>query len=132
MKDYQRTRGNKYILPTAVYHQTIWIIRDYYRMQEELDDILLESPAPPDGMPSGGVKISDAVVKAERREYMLKKVSAIETALKHIPKEYRTGVWENIYKRRAFPNDAARATYARWKSLMIYEVATSLKLINPK
>lgn len=99
-------------------------------MQEELDDILLASPDPPDGMPSGGSKVSDVVVKAERREHILRTVNAIEAALKSIPEEYRTGVWENIYKRKAFPKDAATRTYARWKSRMIYDVAQHLKLID--
>ena len=130
MRDYQRVRNNKYLLPNPVYHQVLWIIRDYYRMMHELDDILLESPDPPDGMPSGGNKMSDTVVKAERREYMLRRTNAIEAALRNIPAEYRKGVWRNICERKAFPQDAARATYARWKSRMVYEVAVSLKLIE--
>lgn len=130
MRDYQRKRNNKYILPTAVYHQTIWLIRDYDRMMKELDDILLESPAPPDGMPSGTSKVSEVQVKAERREPLLKKTTAIEKALKKVPKEYRKGVWNNIQNRCPFPIDADRTTYARWKSKFIRDVAVSLGMVS--
>ena len=68
MRDYQRTKG-KYILPREVYHQTIWIIRDYYRLKEEAEAILHESPGPSDGQPHGMNGISDPnASKAIRRE----------------------------------------------------------------
>ena len=50
--DYQRKK-TKYSLPTAVYHQTLWQIRDYYRLRELRDEILGSSAGPPDGMPGG-------------------------------------------------------------------------------
>lgn len=130
MRDYQRKKNNKYILPTAVYHQTIWLIRDYDRMVKELADILLESPAPPDGMPGGTNKVSEVQVKAERREPLLKKTTAIEKALKKVPREYRKGVWDNIQEHKAYPNDADRNTYGRWKSRFIREVAVSLGMVS--
>lgn len=131
MRDYQRRRCNKYQLPTAVYHQTLWIIRDYHRMQEELDAILLESRGPaPGGTVSGGAPVSEVQVKAERREPMLQKVMAIEKALNKVPPEYRRGIWDNICERKAFPEDADRSTYGRWKSRFVYEVAVALKLIE--
>lgn len=129
MSDYQRKRNNKYILPTAVYHQTLWLIRDYDRMMQELNDIMLESPAPPDGMPRGTSKVSEAQVKAERRAPILAKTNAIEKAMKRVPKEYRRGVWNNIQAREAFPRDADRSTYAKWKSRFIHDVAVALGMI---
>ena len=99
MKDYQRIKGNKYILPNAVYMQTIWILRDYPRMRQEADAILHESPPPPDGQPRGTGKGDDVFTKAARREDLLRKTSAIENALGSIPKEYRQGVWRNVIER---------------------------------
>ena len=78
MKDYQRQKGNRYILPRTLYHQTVWQIRDYYRLKEQADAILEESPPPPDGQPHG-TSIGDQVaVKAIRRETMLSTVRVIE------------------------------------------------------
>lgn len=129
MKDYQRQKGNRYILPRTLYHQTIWQIRDYYRLKEEADAILEESPPPPDGQPHG-TNIGDQVAsKAIRRETMLATVRVIEREKQLIPGEYRDGVWNNILFGTAYPNDADRSTYGRYKSKFVYSVARGLYLL---
>jgi len=128
MRDYQRQKNNKYILPQTVYHQTLWIIRDYDRMCEELSDILDSSPSPPDGTPKGQ-SIGGICYKAEKREHLLKKVQIIEDELLAVPEEFRQGVWFNIQRREAFPLDAGRSTYARYKSKLIFNVAKRMHLI---
>ena len=60
-RDYQRKRNNKYILPYAAYHQTVWQIRDYYRLKEEAQAILDESPPPPDGQQIGRASCRERV-----------------------------------------------------------------------
>lgn len=128
MGDYQRVKG-KYILPRTVYNQTIWIIRDYERMCDELNDILLSSPAPPDGMPRGSGNSNEVAAKVEKREKLLGTTLVIESCLKRIPGEYREGVWRNIQCKSPFPLDANRSTYVRHKSKFICEVAKKLKII---
>lgn len=39
-RDYQRKINNRYKLPRAIYHQTLWIIRDYERIKRQLENIL--------------------------------------------------------------------------------------------
>lgn len=129
MREYQRRKNNKYILPAAAYNLTVWTIRDYCRIKEEAEAILMESPPPPDGQPRGSGTGDEVASKAIRREEFLRKTAAIETALGNIPKEYRGGVWANIVKRKAFPLDADRSTYGRWKSRFIYEVAVRLGIV---
>ncbi|MBQ0005103.1 MAG: hypothetical protein KBS68_04485 [Clostridiales bacterium] len=129
MKDYQRMKNNKYLLPGAVYHTALWIIRDYDRMVEEANDVLLESPSPSDGMPRSSKLVDEVAGKAERRAGYARKIIAIEKALDRIPDEYQRGVWENITKRKAFPKDASRSTYSRNKSKLVYHVAKNLELI---
>lgn len=131
MRDYPRKNG-KYKLPTPVYHQTIWLIRDYDRICEELGDIILASPDPPDGQPSGHHLTDEVVSKVSRREHLADKKRAIDDALERIPEEYRRGVWDNIQLRRAFPNDAGRATYGRWKSLFILDIALSMGFVEKR
>ena len=125
MVDRQSTRNNKYLLPTPVYHQTIWLIRDYARMIEQMNDILLSSPAPADGQPRGSrsYRVSETTIKVEKRETLRKKTTAIESALKIIPEEYRKPIWDNIQERKPYPLYADRTTYCRWKSRFIYNVA---------
>ena len=50
-KDYQ-PKKTKYILPQGIYMSTLWIIRDYARMKESIEDEILTTPVH-DGMPRG-------------------------------------------------------------------------------
>lgn len=128
MRDYQRKKG-KYILPDAVYHQVLWQIRDYYRLKDEAEAILVESPPPPDGLPHGDPDPDGVLKKAMRRMDLTRITDLIEDELSKIPTEYRRGVWVNILYRTAFPDDADRTTYARHKSRMIYNLAERQGLI---
>ena len=126
MRDYQRKKNNKYILPSAVYHQTIWAIRDYYRMKQEANDILTETPSALDGMPHGGRSADIVTRKAIRREKLINKISAIDAALSDIPREYQKPIWKNIMYGLPFPPYADRSTYGRNKSKFIAGVAERL------
>lgn len=129
MRDYQRTKNNKYLLPTAVYHAVIWQVRDYYRMKDEADAIIESSPPPSDGMPKGTAVGDQVLNKALRRAEYVEKIKEIDAALEDVPKEYRRGVWHNIQWRDPFPLDADRSTYARWKSRFLMDVAYRLGLL---
>ena len=127
---YQRKKNNKYILPAAVYNHTIWQIRDYKRLKETMAMIPQESPAPPDGMPTGQGFTGDPTFrKVAKMEDIRRVTDAIEKALEEIPKEYRKGVWENIQFQKRFPDDADRTTYGRYKSKMVYGVAVRLNYL---
>lgn len=128
MRDYQRKKGNSYRLPKDVYRSTLWTIRGYHRMKDEATAILLESPAPPDGQPRGTATGDEVFSKAARREALLLKVKAIDEALEIVPPEYRRGVWNSVQYFDAFPIDADRSTYGRWKSRFVYEAANKLKI----
>ena len=132
MKEYQRKKNNKYMLPHTVYQSTIWLIRDYYRQKQEMDEILLESPPPPDGMPSGHALSNEPAAKAQRRAQNFKKTTAIENGLLSIPEEYRSGVWNNVQYGKRYPDDADRHTYGRYKAKFIYEVALGMEFIEKK
>ena len=122
-RDYQRTRRNQWVLPHNLYRQTLYAIRDYPRIKEEYEDLLQGSRADIDGQPKGnnvGDPTASTAVKAEK---LHNQIRAIDNAKKVIPPEYMQGVWNNILYGRPYPLDAGRATYARWKSRFIYEVA---------
>lgn len=126
MRDYQRQKNNKFILPRAVYHKTLWQIRDYYRLKEEAEGILHESSQSSNGMPRG-TAIGDPVYsKAVRREESLRIINAIEEAKATIPKEYQKGIWDSIQYGSRYPMNADRTTYGRWKSFFVYHVAEKL------
>ncbi len=129
MRDYQRKKSSKYILPKTVYHQTLWRIRDYYRLKSIADKIVYDSANVIDGMPRSK-RITDVVCqKVIKREKYMNDIFIIDKELRNIPEEYRKGVWENILKNKAYPKDADRSTYGRYKTKFIYCVAKSFELI---
>lgn len=130
MRDYQRKKNNKYLLPSTVYHRTIRTIRDYYRMHAEASDILTNSPPPPDGQPKGDAPGDPVLQKVVYRYELKTQVDAIDKALTVIPEEYRAGVWNNIQWNTRFPQNAGRSTYARYKAKYIHEVAKKLNYIE--
>lgn len=130
MRDYQRNKHTKYILPRAVYHQVLWRIRDYYRLIESADNLVGARGTSLDGMPRGceiSDKTGNTVIKRDRFMY---DASIINDTLKEIPAEYRKGIWNNIQFSQAYPLDADRATYGRYKSKYIYNVAERLGLYD--
>ena len=131
IRDYQRLKQTKYILPRSVYHTTIWRIRDYFRLKQLADDIIKENSTNDDMCGySLSNAISDTVAsKVVRRDKYLSEVKKIDDALILIPTEYRQGVWNNIQFGQPYPLDADRTTYGRYKSKFIYSVAYNLELI---
>ena len=131
MRDYQRKHNNKYILPNAVYNATIWQIRDYNRLKDQLNDLADTSAAIDYSRDKVQTSANtDATLNAALRYSHVHDIcTAIETAKENMPEEYRIGVWNNILYYMPYPIDADRSTYGRVKSKFIYEVATSLEYI---
>lgn len=130
-RDYQRKINNRYKLPKAIYHQTLWIIRDYERIKKELENSLTCSNSDSDinffiKTNYVGNPVLNKVIKRDR---YINYVTIIEKSLDIIPSEYQKGVWDNITKYKAYPLDADRSTYGRYKSKFIYEVAERFDLI---
>lgn len=129
LKEYQRKKHTKYILPRTVYHQTLWRIRDYYRLKEIAESMIL-SRTEEFGVNVQGGSVGDAVASAAiKRERFIDDINKIDCELGKIPKEYRRGVWNNIQFGNPYPLDADRATYGRYKSKFIYRVAERFDLI---
>jgi hypothetical protein len=122
MRDYQRQKNNKYILPRAQYHFTLWLLRDYHRLKDEIEAKAYASPQV-DGMPRGTQTGDPTAKNAIKLERAIDIVNLIDSERMNIPEEYREGVWNNIQYGTAYPMDADRSTYGRAKSRFIYRVA---------
>lgn len=130
-RDYQRKINNRYKLPKAIYHQTLWIIRDYERIKRQLENILSCSKSNNDinsyiQTNFVGNPVLNEIIK---RDKYFNYVKIIEESLDIIPIEYQKGVWDNITKYKAYPQDADRSTYGRYKGKFIHEVAERFDLI---
>lgn len=122
MRDYQRINNNPYYLPRDVYRLVLSFIRSYPELKERLDDIINESPEPPDGMPSGSATSDPTAQRAARIEPLTGDIRIIERALEIAPEVYRKPTLDNIIYYRPYPSWADRRTFGRWKQRIIYEV----------
>lgn len=128
MKDYQRKK-TKYILPAAVYHKTLWTIRDYHRLKDEVSTMITpKSGGGKGGPPSGDPGDPTFQLAVKYAEY-LDTIQAIEKARDNIPREYDLGIWNNILYGARYPKDAERSTYGHIKSRFVYEVAINLHFV---
>lgn len=132
-REWQQTRLRKYVMPDAVYHQSLWAVRDLYRMErrmEELEDVEAASQTGSSRVcdPCGGIEAysSDADVSLER-ELLKDRTEKIHAALETIPAIYRFYVLQNIIFREAgktYPEE-----WRLWKQKFLFQVAKNLKMI---
>lgn len=127
-RDYQRTKSNPYILPENLYKQTLYQVRDYNRMKDELKEEPELKAIEIDGQPRGNGTGDPTSYRATKRAEYDRITKTIEEALKGIPAEFRSGVWKNILYNSPYPNDSHRSTYWRYKSKFIHTVAKKLFL----
>ena len=125
-RDYQ---SKKNMLPHEVYMQTVYFIRGHDDRCEEYRRILEGGSLPPDGTPRGTNRSDPTALKAERLVELSKKIAAVENALKHIPDEYRRGVYMSIAYRDRLPDYAHRNTWSKWKSEFTEIVAKNMRFI---
>ena len=130
-RDYQRKINNRYKLPRAIYHQTLWIIRDYERVKRQLENTLNCSNSNKDinSFIQTNRTSNPVLNEVIKRDKYFNYVKIIEKSLNVIPTEYQEGVWDNITKYKAYPLNADRSTYGRYKSKFIHEVAERFDLI---
>jgi hypothetical protein len=132
VRDYQPKKNNPYLLPRNLYMQTVYMIRDYDRLKDEYREIFDESPPLLDDntavMKSRNIT-SLTEKKAIRLATASEKISAVDKALKQVPKEYHDGVFSNVKYGGWFPNDAAVSTYRYWKQRFIYHTAQNMGFI---
>lgn len=109
--------------------QIIYIIRDYDRLKVSQEDIILESPPPPDGMPRGSGPGDPTANKASKYAKERDKVRGIEKAMQSIPPEYLQPILDNIKESARFPDYANYKTWKTWKRILIRKVGENLEML---
>ncbi len=135
MREWQQTKFKDLVMPDTVYYQSIWAVRDLYRMEEELE-ILKQD------ISSGDVNTTSVVNdvkgdydKAKPTEEMVmqksaleRRIKAINDAINSVPLAYRQFILDNIILQKSykcFPNKFWRI----WKQRFLFNVARNLLLI---
>ncbi len=132
-REWQQTKMQEYIMPNAVYYQSIWAVRDYERMIEQMKR--LESKCDQaQGMSIVSDSANSYVIRRPSEDraleiaVMKERVEGIKAALLKVPIEYRSCIISNIVNKNpgyTFPNKVWRM----WKQRFLYDVAKNLSMI---
>ncbi len=106
MREYQKKRGNPYLLPHCLYMRTLYLIRDYPRLKARAQNA------------------QDSESGACANE-----VRAVEGALEMLPEFYREPVFNNIVYGCRYPLGADERTFRRYKQRCVYYAASLLGLV---
>ena len=126
--DYQPTHNNPYLLPKAVYHRTLWIIRDYERLKAERNELLYAQNYRQDGQPRSSDASSPTEAKALRLEQISRDIEAVEQALQTVDEDMRNGIMNSICYRVPYPYYPGERTWQRAKQKFIHQVAKNAGL----
>lgn len=134
-KTYQPHKNNKYWLPHHLYMQTLYLIRDYDRLQREYHD-LIDETAKSDGQPRASGPGDPTGKKAIKLESTAEKLRAVEQSSIMVPEEYRNHVMANVMYGSPFPRSnssgrdiASKNTWSIHRCRFIYHVAERMRWI---
>ena len=133
-REWQQTRFKEFVMPDAVYYQSIWAVRDLERMQGRIAELRDEV----EHGSFGGSVVNDrrpdyATVRPTEKKAIEKavleaRVKAINSAMEMVPERYRPYVVANVIMKKSgkdFPNKLWRV----WKQRFLFNVAKNLSLI---
>ena len=133
-REWQQTRFKEFVMPDAVYYQSIWAVRDLERMEGRLVELRDEVEH---GSFGGSIisegkndytSIKPTEKKALEKAMLESRVDAINHALDIVPDRYRPYVIANVMLKKSgrdFPNKIWRI----WKQRFLFNVAKNLSLI---
>ena len=123
-REWQQTKMKAYLMPNAVYYQSIWAVRDLYRMEDRLKQLQCQ----------GVCDQCQEILSYDKerthpleKEILQKRIGGIRGALESIPKEYRTCILENIVIQKSGVYYPEKWRY--WKQRFLYNVAKNLSML---
>ena len=135
MREWQQTRFKSICMPDAVYYQSIWAVRDLYRLEQrvkELDEDILAGDIGCASLVGTGAGDYSRIKPTERsgleKMRLESRIMAIRGALKGVPPAYRDFILDNIIyqsKSTEIPNRVWRV----WKQKFLFSVAQNLALM---
>ena len=128
MRNYQPKKNNPYHLDHNLFIRMIYIVRDYKRMKDVIEELSGDLPVGGENIP-GSEHGDPTLSKVIRIERMYEECRAIENALEKIPEEYRKVVFDKICFDKAYPLYADPSTYSRHKCRFLYHIAKNLMYI---
>ena len=131
-REWQQTKYKEYVMPDAVYYQSVWAVRDLERMENRLAELEQEEIA--GGRSIVSDRTSNFVLyrpteeKAVERAVLRERIRGIHAALSMVPEEYRSFILSNLILKntgKAFPNKLWRY----WKQRFLCRVGWRLSML---
>ena len=122
MREWQQTKFKNLVMPDTVYYQSIWAVRDLYRMEEKLEEINQD-------ITQGNI-MSTGIVSEDTNTYNISKpteeivmhkatlerrVNAIRDA--YLPNMKRMAAYQLIYKDLVKRNNELVMMLCKWQGL---------------
>lgn len=135
MREWQQTRFKSICMPDAVYYQSIWAVRDLYRMEQrvkEIEEDILAGDIGSASLVGTGARDCSRVKPTEKsvmeKMRLESRIEAIRGALKDVPQAYQEFILENIiYQSKA--TDIPSRIWRVWKQKFLFAVAQNLSLM---
>ena len=132
-REWQMTQLTEYVMPNAVYYQTLWAVRDLERMENRLDDLLNDRQDIKAGMVNeSSKKYSGKRSRVENRAMetaiLQERIDGIHQALVLVPPEYRDTILDNIVLKESF-SEKNDKRWKLWKQKFLYTVAHNLSIM---
>ena len=132
-REWQQTKMHNYVMPNAVYYQTLWVVRDLDRMESRLNELSSDN----DEVSTGIVKEKSSKYKHKRskvedsameKAILDERVTGIRNALQLVPEKYRSCIMDNIVLQEPVYNQPDKSWRA-WKQKFLYNVAVNLSMM---
>lgn len=114
MRDYV-PKHSRYRMPKERYQQAKYALKSYPRLKQEFRNLPAEADPNSD--------------EAIRRFLLNTWLTAVDRAVMNIPKEYRSGLLENIWHGTPYPYIAAERTWSEWRCRLLYHIAQNLNIL---
>lgn len=136
-REWQQTSMLEYVMPHAVYYQTIWAVRDLDRMESRLKELNRQRLKQKNGasvandpveLYSKYKKRTSVDSQAMETAILRERVDAIHRAMREVPPRYRGTVLNNIVQ-KATVDIYEDSEWKLWKQKFLYLVARNLSII---
>ena len=132
-REWQQTKCKGFVMPDAVYYQSIWAVRDLERMEarfaelEEAENLIGGKSILSDRTnnfvlyrPTENFALEKAVLKS--------RIEGIRDALETVPPEFRSFILSNLIFKTSGKNYPDK-NWRYWKQRFLYAVAKNLSMI---
>lgn len=131
-REWQQTKLRQYVMPDAVYYQSIWAVRDLERMEGRLRELDADDRLNSRSIlkEKGSVSLHGQPTEqlALERAILRERIDGIRDALSVVPTEYKSFILSNIIL-KTNGNKFPTKLWKLWKQRFLYGVAKNLSMM---